>query len=195
MRRFSVLFSSAALVALTMTSMAPTAEAGPRKRKENRQVQRTKAEKRDDKRDAARFKGFIERVQQLQGKPKKMAEFDQRVLAAMTAEKQESRREMRADTREIKQDRARKANRKGLRKLKAHAELQGDKADRRAEKRDLNKMTALKNRYAALAGRAGAPAVNKKVQILREALALQRNEVRKDNAEIQENRRERRRAR
>ncbi|MCP4503749.1 MAG: hypothetical protein GY822_27810 [Deltaproteobacteria bacterium] len=195
--RTSLAFSASLLCGLfALSTFSPTADAGPRKRRENRQVQKAEAEKADDKRDVHQFKNFLSRVQELQGKPVKMTSFDARVLAAMGAEKAESRREMTADTREIKGDRVRKRHRKGpMGKPKAGVALQADKADRRAEGRDLGRMRALKARYQALKGKAGAPAVKKKMAILKKVIALNKNEVRKDKGEIKENRRERRRAR
>ena len=172
---------------LLMATVAAPSPAHAQRGAKVREVKKDTREIRDDRGDARQFARLAEEVLTYQGKPKLMAAFDTRALAAFGAEVRESKREVRQDTREIRRDRGKVAAAKGpVRKLDAALDKADDKMDRRAEKVELAGTAALRAQYAALQGDASPAATQRKASILRSAATQEVGEVVKTKGERRE---------
>lgn len=179
-------FATTFFAGLLVTSFVAPETAHAQRRKV-REVKKDTRELRDDRQDKRQFARFAQEVVKLQGKPKLMRSFDAKVIAALQAEKSESKRELRQDNREVK--RSKKAVRRSkapLKKLDAKIDRADDKIDRAKEAGDLGEISALRAQYAALKGKASKSAVAQKVRILNQAAGMQAGEIRKDKEERRE---------
>lgn len=179
-------FATTFFAGLLVTTMVAPEQAQAQRRKV-REVKKDTRELRDDRQDKRQFQRFAQEVVTLQGKPKLMRKFDNKVISALKSEKFESKRELRQDNREVK--RSKKAVRRSkapLKKLDAKIDRADDKIDRAREAGDLREISALRAQYAALKGKATPRAVQQKVRILNQAAGMQAAEIRKDKGERRE---------
>ena len=181
----------------TLSAVAATAWAQPREdRQDRREIGRDRRAARDDRHDRQFLEDLISRFDDARSR-RDLAEMDgvdRDFLTAIRFEIAESQRELKRARRELRRSRreARRAEVTGEDPIDAENDRRDDRRDLVAEKRALDAAIRIEREYNRLTRRRGPRAIDRKRQVLEDALGLAAFEQRENRRELREDRRERR---